>query len=110
MAAPIQPGDTLILMLDDKGGRIATVHEVTPDGSIIERHSIASQQQYVDARPRSRFVRPRDAAAAHEAIGRMKQIAETRDIAVHDAEATAKNAFRSVWLEYEVEHDLEDAD
>lgn len=110
MAAPIQPGDTLIAKSETVGGRIVTVHEVTPDGSIIIRHSIPGQQKYVEARRRDHFIRPRDVFAAHEAIGRMKQIAEELQRDLEDAEAKASNAFRSVLLEYETEHDLEDAD
>lgn len=103
---PIQPGDTLILTHED-GGRLAIVHEVTPEGDIIERHTIPGQQKYVQSRPRSRFVRPKDPKAAHIAIGRMQQVAEERDAKIRAAKSEARKAFRSIYLDTEVDFEME---
>lgn len=104
MAAPLQPGDTLIL-INENGGRIAIVHEVDEQGDIIEKHGIPGQQKYVDARRRDRFVRPKNAIQAHIALGRLKQIAEERDAEIAAAKAKANKAFRSVYSEYEIDFD-----
>jgi hypothetical protein len=108
MGRPYPPGTTLVLK-NDNGGRLFTVFEDRGEEGIVELAMMSSQQQYRDPIPRHRLVNPGSAEKAHEMIGQLKRMVEIRDEALRREKAVSEKTFRSIYLQYETEADLEDA-
>lgn len=112
-----KPGEVLVL-INDRGGRLFTVHHDTSDGPV-ERRTFASQQQYAQPtrrhqliRParRHQLIRPASAQKAEELVERLRAVAAERDRKIQQVRDEADQMFRTLYREYEQETDLETAD